>query len=61
MFIFADGDIEAEKDGISHTHTLNHWQRMGQSPGLQTLCEPLDYTITQHDLKGHLQSQKIAL
>lgn len=44
MLIFADWDIEAQKDGISHNHKLNHWQCMGQSPELLTLCEPLEYS-----------------
>lgn len=61
MLGFAHGDIEVQKDGISHSHTLNHWQCMGQSPGLLTLYEPLDCTISQHDLKSHPQSQKTAL
>lgn len=61
MLIFADGNIEAQKDGICHSHSLNHWQYMGQNPGLLTLCEPLDYTISQHHLKSHPQWQKIAL
>lgn len=29
MLIFADEDIEVQKDGISHRYTLNHWQCMG--------------------------------
>lgn len=61
MLIFVDGDVEGQKDAISHSDTLNHWQCMGQSPGLLTRCELLDYTISHCDLKSHPQSQKTAL